>query len=458
MRKSFILKFKEQKIRSDSVKIKNLRVSKTKRISISNYNSNKINEKIRRIHQTFASYHSTNIKRTNELILNTQKSISKKNLILSLKEDLEYHKKINDSYLAYEKYAEDLCKSYKKNFDDIFIYKKDLTEDLKDFINLLKSFEENKINLINEKKLIRQSNEDILKYKLEEQNKLNNEIIKLSKDLEKQSDVLKDLNAILKFNLSMNQNNLMEIQNEELKYKDKLEKMENAYKKLIYKYNYYQDMTVLERRKKFAGDNSFNKEETDEASIKLKEEVIKNNYLKKEIDALKNKMKEFEKLDASKFRKFRFNMTKDNKERKGSKERTGSKESKNLGLFLRGGDNPTGGNTTPGFATSWSPKDLDKAILFTEDTTNDNYIFYIVSWKITKALYFMPLAGLMDPDTIKEDGKYQGPQYTCNAQNRWVSFYTGYPAQPGTYLEILNDQGNSVNFEVGDPGKAQKLR
>ena len=328
MRKSFILKFKEQKIRSDSVKIKNLRVSKTKRISISNYNSNKINEKIRRIHQTFASYHSTNIKRTNELILNTQKSISKKNLILSLKEDLEYHKKINDSYLAYEKYAEDLCKSYKKNFDDIFIYKKDLTEDLKDFINLLKSFEENKINLINEKKLIRQSNEDILKYKLEEQNKLNNEIIKLSKDLEKQSDVLKDLNAILKFNLSLNQNNLMEIQNEELKYKDKLEKMENAYKKLIYKYNYYQDMTVLERRKKFAGDNSFNKEETDEASIKLKEEVIKNNYLKKEIDNIKRKMKEFEKLDTSKFRKFRFNMMKNNKERKASKERKGSKESK----------------------------------------------------------------------------------------------------------------------------------
>ena len=69
----------------------------------------------------------------------------------------------------------------------------------------------------------------------------------------------------------------------------------------------------------------------------------------------------------------------------------------------------------------------------------------------------MPLAGLMDSDTIK-DGTYQGPKYTCNAQNRWVSFYTGYPAQPGTYLEILNNQDNSVNFEVGDPGKAQKLR
>ena len=293
------------------------------------YSEIKVHSKINEILNIFSAYNKKSKSTAAKLIKGENSKNAKENIILLLREDLEYHKKINESYLAYEKYAEDLCKTYKKNFDDIFIYKKDLTEDLKDFIILLKNFEENKIELCKEKKLIKQSNEDILKYKLEEQKNLNNKIIKLSDDLEKQSVILKDLNAILKTNLSMNQNNLMDLQNEELRYKDKLEIMENAYKKLIYRYNYYQDMTVLERKKKFAGENSYiNKEETDEASIKLKEEVIKNNYLKKEIDALKNKMKEFEKLDASKFRKFRFNMTKDNKERKGSKERTGSKESK----------------------------------------------------------------------------------------------------------------------------------
>lgn len=127
--------------------------------------------------------------------------------------------------------------------------------------------------------------------------------------------------------------------------------------------------------------------------------------------------------------------------------------SKRLGLFLRGGDNPTGGNTTPGLATSWSPSDLDKAILFTEEGTD----FYVVSWKITKNLYFMPLAGLMDDDTL-ENGKYQGPKYTCNAQNRWIGTYTSYPAEPGSYLVVKNNQEFNVSFEVGDPGKAKVVR
>ena len=131
--------------------------------------------------------------------------------------------------------------------------------------------------------------------------------------------------------------------------------------------------------------------------------------------------------------------------------------SKRLGLFLRGGDNPTGGNTTPGLATSWSPSDLDKAILFTEDTTSGKENFYIVSWKITKNLYFMPLAGLMDDETIK-NGKYQGPKYTCNAQNRWIGTYTSYPAEPGSYLVVRNNQDYSVSFEVGDAGKAKMVR
>lgn len=131
----------------------------------------------------------------------------------------------------------------------------------------------------------------------------------------------------------------------------------------------------------------------------------------------------------------------------------GSLNSRNLGLFLRGGDNPTGGNTTPGLATSWSPSDLDKAILFTEKGTD----FYVVSWKITKNLYFMPLAGLMDDETIK-NGKYQGPKYTCNAQNRWIGTYTSYPAEPGSYLVVRNNQDYSVSFEVGDAGKAKVVR
>ena len=314
MKKNSSLIIPDKKIRSNSVKIKNLRVSKTSRISISSYNSNLIKDKIRRIRQSMAAYHYSNLKKTNELVSNTQKFISKKSIILSLREDLEYHKKINESYKAYEKYAGDLCKTYKKNYDDIYIYKNDLTDDLKDFIQMLKEYEENQIDLVKEKKLIKQSNEDIIKFKLEEQINLNKKILKLNEDLEKQSITLKDLNAILKTNLSLNHNNLMNLQNEELKYKDKIEILENAYKKLIYRYNYYQDMTI-EKKKKFANENMYNNtEETNEASIKLKEETIKNNYLRKEIDVIKNKMKEIDDLNNSKFRRFKYKINKNNKE------------------------------------------------------------------------------------------------------------------------------------------------
>ncbi len=311
MRRNHSFDVNSEKDRYKSTKFKDLRVSKTHHLSLSNYNPKARKEKINRIRQTINSYNIKNIKLSNELVNNTKKVISKKSLIISLREDLEYHKKVNDSYIAYEKYATDLCNDYKKNFEDIYIYKVNLTRELKDFIELMKEYEETEKVLINEKELIKQSNEDIIKFKLEEQKNLEKKISKLNEDLDKQNISLKDLNAILKLNMSLNQNNYLNLQNEELKYKEKLETLENAYKKLIHKYNYYQDMTTLEYKKKFANENLNKSEEANEASIKLKEESIKNNYLKNQIDAIKNKMKEFDNLNNSKMKKFKYKLNRD---------------------------------------------------------------------------------------------------------------------------------------------------
>jgi hypothetical protein len=250
MRRSFSYVFNGIKNQTRTTKIKDLRVSKTGRLSLSNYNSNFIKDKIIKIQQSINFYKNSNIKRSNELIQNTKKFFSKKTLILSLRGDLEYHKKVNDDYIAYERYTTDLCRCFKKNFEDIYIYKVSLTKELKDFIKLLNDYEEAKKELIKEKKLIIQSNDDIIKYKLEEQNKLNKEFTKLNEDLEKQNLTLKDLNNILKNSLTLNENNLKSLQNEELKYNEKLEKLENAYKKLISKFNYYEDVMNNERQKK----------------------------------------------------------------------------------------------------------------------------------------------------------------------------------------------------------------
>ena len=292
MKRSFSYVLNENKIRSNSTKIKDLQASnaKTVRLSLSNYNSNHIKEKIHRIQQQINSYKISNIKRSNELINNTKKYFSKKSLIFSLREDLEYHKKINYNYTAYERYTTDLCKCFKRNFEEIYIYKVNLTKELQDFIILLQEYEETKQELIKEKKLIRQSNDDIIKYKLEEQMKLNMQLTKLNEDLEKQNYTLNDLNNILKSNLSLNENNLKSLQNEELKYNEKLEKLEKAYKRLMNKYNYYEDIINNERKKKYVDETSINKEEKEESKIKLKEETLKNNYLKKVISDIKTKM------------------------------------------------------------------------------------------------------------------------------------------------------------------------
>ena len=292
MKRSFSYILSEDKIRSNSTRIKDLQQSKTPRLSLSNYNPNIIKEKINKICQSINSYNISNIKRSNELIKNTKKYISKKSLIFSLRQDLEYHKKINCNYKAYERYTNDLCKIFKKNYEEIYTYKVNLTRELTDFINLLNEYEETKNELIKEKKLIKQSNDDIIRYKLEEQMKLKNQLNKLNEDLEKQNLTLKDLNNILKNNLTLNENNLKNLQNEELKYNEKLEKLEKAYGKLMNKYNYYEDIMNNERKNRYKNNYKHDNDEKNEANIKLKEETLKNNYLKNVINNIKKKMKE----------------------------------------------------------------------------------------------------------------------------------------------------------------------
>ena len=56
------------------------------------------------------------------------------------------------------------------------------------------------------------------------------------------------------------------------------------------KYNYYKDIINNIRNKKYVDENTINKEEKEESKIKLKEETLKNNYLKKVISDIKTKM------------------------------------------------------------------------------------------------------------------------------------------------------------------------
>lgn len=126
------------------------------------------------------------------------------------------------------------------------------------------------------------------------------------------------------------------------------------------------------------------------------------------------------------------------------------------GLFIIGGDSPTGSNTVQGFPTSWDVKKPGQTRLFTKlNNTNEivlrpgegnRNIFYFTSWAITKDYYFMVLRGKMDSDTNGTPGK--GPVSGDMVQNSWVSYYAKYPINPGGYIKILNgtsewDDGNN---------------
>ncbi|MDE6067941.1 MAG: hypothetical protein K2F89_03190 [Treponemataceae bacterium] len=126
------------------------------------------------------------------------------------------------------------------------------------------------------------------------------------------------------------------------------------------------------------------------------------------------------------------------------------------GLFIIGGDSPTGSNTVQGFPTSWDVKKPGQTRLFTKLDNPDEIvlrpnegnrnIFYFTSWAITKDYYFMVLRGKMDLATNGTPG--EGPISGDMAQNSWVSYYAKYPINPGGYIKILNgtsewDDGNN---------------
>ncbi len=142
-------------------------------------------------------------------------------------------------------------------------------------------------------------------------------------------------------------------------------------------------------------------------------------------------------------------------------------ECPNIGLFIRGGNNPTGPNTIDGYPTTWNANDLVNACLMTKDS-GDSY--HMVTWAVSDKYYFMFMAGLMDDKTetkMQEDPTDRivkecslGPKYGIFLQNSWVPNSPDYPAGAGQKVTLnaeQNPSGNSVMFRI-DEHKASKYR
>ena len=114
-------------------------------------------------------------------------------------------------YLLYKQYTNDLCNYYKQNFDEIFKFKSDLRDDLCDFIRVVEGFEDQIKQCNKDRETMIKTNNDIIKFKNEEKEKLNERINALNYDLEKQKIKLDKINSTLNEYKSQNENYINKI-------------------------------------------------------------------------------------------------------------------------------------------------------------------------------------------------------------------------------------------------------
>ena len=262
------------------------------------FNESKMRLKINEILNSFSSYNDKSKSTAAKLIKEENLKNAKENIIISLREDLEYHKKINRHYLLYKQYATDISNYYKQNFDEIFKFKADLRSDLSDFIKIVEEYEEKIKKYNKEKDTMVKTNNDIIRYKNNEREKLNETINKLNNDLEKQKNKLDKINETLNEFKEQNETYLDKLNNNELEYLTQYENLNNKYQKLKMQYDLYFNMEIKKRKLELDYNNTnLFKEEKDNVNLKLQDKLCQNNFLKEIANEIKKQINEIESIN-----------------------------------------------------------------------------------------------------------------------------------------------------------------
>ena len=243
--------------------------------SIGEYSETKMKSKINEIMISLSTYTQNSKTTAAKLIKEENLKNAKESVIISLREDLEYHRNVNKNYLLYKQYATDICNYYKQNFDEIFKFKSDLREDLSDFITVVERFEDQIKKYNKEKEDMIKTNNDIIKYKNEENEKLNQKINKLNSDLEMQKNKLDKINETLDSYRNENENYLNKLNSNELNHLEKYEDLENKYKRLKAQYEVYFNMEIKKRKLELDfKDNNLCKDEKDKVNLQLQDKIL----------------------------------------------------------------------------------------------------------------------------------------------------------------------------------------
>ena len=266
--------------------------------NISDYTGSKMKSHINEIINSFNDYNLKTKSTAAKLIKAQGNNIAKESVIISLRKDLDYHKNINKNYKIYKNYANDICNYYKQNFEEIFQYKSNLRDDLKDFIKLIDGYEEEIDNCKKDRKIMIKTSDDIIKYKINEKEKMGDRLKKINFDLEKQDKALNNITNLLNEYQEQNEHYMDKLNNSELTHMERYEILEDKYKKLLAKYNYYIDKEMKKRKLELDyKDNNLCKEEEDLADLKLQDNLLKNVYLKEIANDIKKQINEIELLN-----------------------------------------------------------------------------------------------------------------------------------------------------------------
>ena len=288
---------KTNKIRKAS-SISRIKVKLTSHPNVDDYTGPKMKYHLKNILNSFSDYTLKSKSTATKLIKAENINIAKECVILSLRKDLDYHKNVNKNYNIYKKYATDVCDYYKQNFEEIFQYKSKLSYDLKDFIKLLDNYEEEIEKCKNNRQTMIKTNENIIKYKKSEKEKMGERLRKLNYDLEKQDKKLNNITNLLKEYQEHNENYLDKLTNSELSYMERYELLEDKYNKLVVKYKFYIDKEMRKRKIDLDyKDNNLCKEEEDLADLKLQDNLLKNVFLREIANEIKKQINEIELLN-----------------------------------------------------------------------------------------------------------------------------------------------------------------
>ena len=293
MKKNIILS-NTKNIRKAS-QISRIKVKLTHHPNINDYTGPKMKSHINEIFKSFNDY-SLKMKSTAAKLIKAEgDNIAKESVIISLRKDLDYHKNINKNYNIYQKYANDVCNYYKQNFEEIFEYRTNLRDDLKDFIKIVDGYEEDIIKCKEDRKTMIKTSEDIIKYKKIEKEKMGERLKKLNNDLEKQDKKLINITDLLTEYQIQNETYMEKLNNNELTHMERYEILQDKYKKLLVKYNFYIDKEMKKRKLDLDyKNNNLCKEEEDLADLKLQDNLLKNEFLKEISTEIKKQIKEIE--------------------------------------------------------------------------------------------------------------------------------------------------------------------